>query len=249
MFYPFLFLSLAAICGDSGRGGVGPLWACAVPPEELWRGHRLQGLQQEGHHDQRRARQLPGPHQGVAQVRKCSCKRWAGPAVLVFLIYIVFSFFFFFFPSSCDIKYTEGVQSLNWTKIMKTIVDDPEGFFEQGGWSFLDPESEVRSVDKQSAFYCGGNKSFLELSRKSWLSFYPFNLLIQFFSICICDYIILRSHFALREVVESKTRSLKWRMKRSTPLQMKRNMRRKTATRITAPRPRNRVQVMETTLL
>lgn len=26
---------------------------------------------------------------------------------------------------------------------MKTIVDDPEGFFEQGGWSFLDPESEV----------------------------------------------------------------------------------------------------------
>ena len=41
--------------------------------------------------------------------------------------------------SSCDLKYTEGVQSLNWTKIMKTIVDDPEGFFEQGGWSFLDP--------------------------------------------------------------------------------------------------------------
>lgn len=48
--------------------------------------------------------------------------------------------------SSCDIKYTEGVQSLNWTKIMKTIVDDPEGFFEQGGWSFLDPESEVRPL-------------------------------------------------------------------------------------------------------
>ena len=43
--------------------------------------------------------------------------------------------------NSCDIKYTEGVQSLNWTKIMKTIVDDPEGFFESGGWSFLDPES------------------------------------------------------------------------------------------------------------
>lgn len=29
---------------------------------------------------------------------------------------------------------------------MKTIVDDPEGFFEQGGWSFLDPESEVCSI-------------------------------------------------------------------------------------------------------
>lgn len=36
------------------------------------------------------------------------------------------------------------MQSLNWTKIMKTIVDDPEGFFEQGGWSFLEPEGEVR---------------------------------------------------------------------------------------------------------
>ena len=34
-----------------------------------------------------------------------------------------------------------GIQSLNWTKIMKTITDDPEGFFESGGWSFLDPES------------------------------------------------------------------------------------------------------------
>ncbi|XP_075685078.1 FACT complex subunit SPT16 [Rhinoderma darwinii] len=44
--------------------------------------------------------------------------------------------------NSCDIKYTGGVQSLNWTKIMKTIVDDPEGFFEQGGWSFLEPEGE-----------------------------------------------------------------------------------------------------------
>ncbi|XP_035220236.1 FACT complex subunit SPT16-like [Stegodyphus dumicola] len=44
--------------------------------------------------------------------------------------------------NSCDIRYTEGIQSLNWTKIMKTITDDPEGFFESGGWSFLDPDSE-----------------------------------------------------------------------------------------------------------
>lgn len=55
--------------------------------------------------------------------------------------------------SSCDIKYTEGVQSLNWTKIMKTIVDDPEGFFAQGGWSFLDPDSEVSVLlGKPSSF-------------------------------------------------------------------------------------------------
>uniref|UniRef100_A0A6M2DW00 FACT complex subunit n=1 Tax=Xenopsylla cheopis TaxID=163159 RepID=A0A6M2DW00_XENCH len=44
--------------------------------------------------------------------------------------------------NSCDIRYSEGVQSLNWIKIMKTITDDPEGFFESGGWTFLDPESD-----------------------------------------------------------------------------------------------------------
>ncbi|XP_059614643.1 FACT complex subunit spt16 isoform X2 [Phlebotomus argentipes] len=44
--------------------------------------------------------------------------------------------------NSCDIRYSEGIQSLNWAKIMKTIVDDPEGFFENGGWTFLDPESD-----------------------------------------------------------------------------------------------------------
>ena len=26
---------------------------------------------------------------------------------------------------------------------MKTINDDPQGFFDSGGWSFLDPESDV----------------------------------------------------------------------------------------------------------
>ncbi|XP_064111889.1 FACT complex subunit spt16-like isoform X4 [Macrobrachium nipponense] len=45
--------------------------------------------------------------------------------------------------NSCDIRYSEGVQSLNWAKVMKTIIDDPDGFFEQGGWSFLDPDSDV----------------------------------------------------------------------------------------------------------
>ncbi|XP_076171346.1 SPT16 homolog, facilitates chromatin remodeling subunit dre4 isoform X2 [Ptiloglossa arizonensis] len=49
--------------------------------------------------------------------------------------------------NSCDIRYTEGVQSLNWTKIMKTITDDPVGFFDNGGWSFLDPESDAENED------------------------------------------------------------------------------------------------------
>lgn len=38
------------------------------------------------------------------------------------------------------------MQSLNWAKIMKTITDDPEGFFESGGWTFLDPESDEEAV-------------------------------------------------------------------------------------------------------
>ena len=49
--------------------------------------------------------------------------------------------------NSCDIKYTEGLQSLNWGKIMKTIVDDPDGFFEPGGWGFLDPDSGDEEED------------------------------------------------------------------------------------------------------
>lgn len=50
--------------------------------------------------------------------------------------------------NSCDIRYSEGIQSLNWIKIMKTITDDPEGFFESGGWTFLDPESDEENVQQ-----------------------------------------------------------------------------------------------------
>lgn len=53
------------------------------------------------------------------------------------------------FCSSCDIRYTEGIQSLNWPKIMKTILDDPEGFFDNGGWNFLGNESDVSFLDSR----------------------------------------------------------------------------------------------------
>lgn len=59
--------------------------------------------------------------------------------------------------SSCDIRYTEGIQSLNWPKIMKTILDDPEGFFENGGWNFLNSEDGVSLIfpfDILVAFFC-----------------------------------------------------------------------------------------------
>ncbi|XP_047128886.1 FACT complex subunit SPT16 isoform X1 [Hydra vulgaris] len=52
--------------------------------------------------------------------------------------------------NSCDIKYTEGIQSLNWIKIMKTINTNPEDFFENGGWSFLEPQSDEEDDDDES---------------------------------------------------------------------------------------------------
>lgn len=63
--------------------------------------------------------------------------------VVVFVMQFCLVISIYFDCSSCDIRYTEGVQSLNWAKIMKTITDDPDGFFDNGGWTFLDPESEV----------------------------------------------------------------------------------------------------------
>ncbi|XP_050309696.1 FACT complex subunit spt16 [Anthonomus grandis grandis] len=53
--------------------------------------------------------------------------------------------------NSCDIRYSEGVQSLNWAKIMKTITDDPEGFFDNGGWTFLDPESDEEGAAEEES--------------------------------------------------------------------------------------------------
>ena len=50
---------------------------------------------------------------------------------------ITHQFIIFHNFSEQDIRYTEGVQSLNWPKIIKTVTEDPEGFFEDGGWSFL----------------------------------------------------------------------------------------------------------------
>ncbi|KRX92343.1 FACT complex subunit spt16, partial [Trichinella pseudospiralis] len=44
---------------------------------------------------------------------------------------------------SCDIVYTEGIQSLNWGKVMKSITEDPEGFFESGGWNFLTADDDT----------------------------------------------------------------------------------------------------------
>eukprot|EP00891_Asterochloris_glomerata_P001119 jgi/Astpho2/1119/Aster-07668 len=43
--------------------------------------------------------------------------------------------------SSMDVKFYENKVNLNWKQVLKSIVEDPEGFEENGGWSFLDQEA------------------------------------------------------------------------------------------------------------
>ncbi|KAJ3218860.1 FACT complex subunit spt16 [Dinochytrium kinnereticum] len=50
---------------------------------------------------------------------------------------------------SVDVAYTEGPTNLSWPQIMKTINEDPANFFEEGGWSFLQPESENEEDDEE----------------------------------------------------------------------------------------------------
>lgn len=53
--------------------------------------------------------------------------------------------------NTSDLRYTEGIQSLNWPKIMKTITDDPEEFFETGGWNFLGADSDQEAEQEDES--------------------------------------------------------------------------------------------------
>ncbi|KAK2556910.1 FACT complex subunit SPT16 [Acropora cervicornis] len=77
--------------------------------------------------------------------------------------------------NSCDIKYTEGIQSLNWAKIMKTINEDPEEFIENGGWGFLDPDSsggedEDSDDEPESVYEPSGSAEEEESSQEEYSS-------------------------------------------------------------------------------
>ena len=67
---------------------------------------------------------------------------------------------------SCDIKFTErGGPNLEWKKIMKTILDDPEEFFETGGWNFLEPEvagSDEEEEEESDGFASPDEEEFAE---------------------------------------------------------------------------------------
>lgn len=58
------------------------------------------------------------------------------------------------FLDSSDIAFSEGPLNLNWPTIMKTVTADTHQFFADGGWSFLQAESddEMSDEEEESAF-------------------------------------------------------------------------------------------------
>lgn len=54
---------------------------------------------------------------------------------------------------------------------MKTITDDPKGFFESGGWTFLDPESDGENGAAGSEESEEDDVSFLTLKIRRFFFF------------------------------------------------------------------------------
>ncbi|KAJ3213204.1 FACT complex subunit spt16 [Clydaea vesicula] len=50
-----------------------------------------------------------------------------------------------------DVAFTEGPVNLNWIQIMKTINEDPAGFFAEEGWGFLQLHSDGETDESDSA--------------------------------------------------------------------------------------------------
>ncbi|KAK5709915.1 FACT complex subunit spt16 [Elasticomyces elasticus] len=50
---------------------------------------------------------------------------------------------------SVDIPYSEGPLNLNWATIMKTVIADPHTFFVDGGWSFLNTETDSEGSEEE----------------------------------------------------------------------------------------------------
>ncbi|KAL2264824.1 hypothetical protein VTJ83DRAFT_7334 [Remersonia thermophila] len=64
------------------------------------------------------------------------------------------------FLDSSDIAFSEGPLNLNWSVIMKTVLADPHQFFVDGGWGFLQNDSDDENAseeeeDEDSAFEIG----------------------------------------------------------------------------------------------
>jgi nucleosome binding factor SPN SPT16 subunit len=52
--------------------------------------------------------------------------------------------------TNVEIVYSEGPNPLNWPNVMKEITDDLPGFVEQGGWAFLQEDSEEEQEQEPS---------------------------------------------------------------------------------------------------
>ncbi len=55
---------------------------------------------------------------------------------------------------SMDIKFYENKINLNWKPILKSILEDPEGFINEGGWDFLDAEAGSEGEDEDDGALC-----------------------------------------------------------------------------------------------
>jgi nucleosome binding factor SPN SPT16 subunit len=61
---------------------------------------------------------------------------------------------------SCNIAFWQGPLNLNWGAIMKTVVTDTHAFFADGGWNFLNTDSDDEGSDEEeeeSAFEMSGS--------------------------------------------------------------------------------------------
>lgn len=65
---------------------------------------------------------------------------------------------------SVDIPFSEGPLNLNWGTIMKTLIADPHAFFAEGGWSFLDTESDDEGDEEEE------EESAFEMSEEDFAS-------------------------------------------------------------------------------
>jgi len=57
--------------------------------------------------------------------------------------------------NSVNIKYYENKMNLNWGPVLKTILDDPQKFHDDGGWEFLNMEksdSEEEEEEEEDAY-------------------------------------------------------------------------------------------------
>ncbi|KAL9259809.1 FACT complex subunit SPT16-like protein [Drosera capensis] len=69
--------------------------------------------------------------------------------------------------NTTDIKYYESRLNLNWRPILKTIVDDPQKFIDDGGWEFLNMDATDTDTDGSEESDKGYEPSDVEAESES----------------------------------------------------------------------------------